>query len=159
MIYANKAATPSPSLFCPRREPSLIFASRPQFEPSTAQGNGQSILIIDDEASIADSLAEILSAYGYQAEAFYDGHAAIAATRTKCPDLVLCDVVMPRLNGVDTVLAIREICSTARIYLFSGQTNIKDILEKGRAQGHLFELLPKPIHPNELLKKLATKNN
>ncbi|HMC29584.1 MAG TPA: response regulator [Candidatus Angelobacter sp.] len=158
MIYRNSLATP-PALFCPRRPPLLVFESKPQFEPSKVQGNGQRILVIDDEASIADSLAEILSEYGYQALAFYDGHAAIAATREKCPDLVLCDVIMPQLNGVDTVLAIRELCSTARILLFSGQATTTDILEKARAQGHWFEVLPKPIHPNELLKRLATKKN
>src|SRR5207302_733908 len=116
--------------FCPRRPPLLVFESKPQFEPSKIQGNGQRILVIDDEASIADSLAEILSDYGYQALAFYDGHAAIAAAREKCPDLVLCDVIMPQLNGVDTVLAIRELCSTARILLFSGQATTTDILDK-----------------------------
>ena len=116
-------------------------------------------MIIDDEASIADSLAEILSDCGYEAHAFYDGNAATAATREMCPDLVLSDVVMPRLNGVDTVLAIRELCPTTRIFLFSGQATTTDILEKARAQGHFFEVLPKPIHPNELLIKLATKNN
>ena len=57
-----------------------MFESKPQSEPSKIQGNGQSILVIDDEAIIADSLAEILSAYGYQAAAFYDGPAAIAAS-------------------------------------------------------------------------------
>jgi len=158
MIYSNNAATSSVS-FCPRPRPQLTFESKPQFDPSKFQGNGRRIMIIDDEASIADSLAEILSDCGYEAHAFYDGHAAIAATREMCPDLVLSDVVMPRLNGVDTVLAIRELCPTTRIFLFSGQATTTDILEKARAQGHFFEVLPKPIHPNELLIKLATKNN
>jgi DNA-binding response OmpR family regulator len=157
MIYSYNA-TPSLS-FCPRQRPRLIFEGKPQSDPPKFQGNGQRILVIDDEVNIADSLAEILSDYGYQALAFYDGHTAIAATREMCPDLVLCDVVMPRLDGVDTVLAIRELCSTARIFLFSGQASTTDILEKARAQGHWFEVLPKPIHPNELLKKLAMKNN
>jgi DNA-binding response OmpR family regulator len=158
MIYPNSVSTPSVSLL-PRERPWLIFEGKPQFDPAKFQGNGQRILVIDDETSIADSLAEILTDYGYDAVAFYDGHAAIAATQKMCPDLVLCDVVMPRLNGVDTVLAIRELCSTARIFLFSGQATTTDILEKARAQGHLFEVLPKPIHPDELLKKLAKKNN
>ena len=162
MIYPSSTGMPAPlfsPLFSPRREPGLIFEGAPEFEPSAAQGNGQSILIIDDETSIADSLAEILSGYGYEAVPLYDGHAAIAATRLKCPDVVLCDVVMPRLNGVDTVLAIRRICSTARLFLFSGQANIKDLLEKARSEGLWFEMLPKPIHPIELLKTLARKKN
>src|ERR1043166_3881339 len=109
MIYPKSVTTPSIS-FCPRQRPLSIFQGRPQFDPAKFQGNGQRILVIDDEATIADSLVEILTDYGYQALAFYDGHTAIAATREMCPDLVLCDVVMPRLDGVDTVLAIRELC-------------------------------------------------
>jgi DNA-binding response OmpR family regulator len=158
MIAPRRAATPPP-FFSPRKQPLLVFEGKPQFNPSQFGGNGQRILIIDDEATIADSLAEILNDYGYKALAFYDGPAAITATREQCPDLVLCDVIMPRLNGVDTVLAIQEICSTARILLFSGQVSTTDILEKARANGHFFEVLPKPIHPDELLKRLATKNN
>lgn len=157
MIYSDSAATTS-VLFSPRERPRSIFEGGPQFDPSKFQGNGQRILVIDDEAYIADSLAEILTGYGYEALPFYDGEGAIAATRETCPDLVLCDVLMPRLNGVETVLAIRELCSTVRILLFSGQASTIDILEKAQTQGHFFEVLPKPIHPNELLKKLAKKS-
>jgi len=63
--------------------------------------------------------------------------------------------MMPKLNGVETVLAIREHCPATRILLFSGQAGVMDILDEARARGHQFELLPKPIHPDLLLKKLA----
>ena len=63
---------------------------------------------------------------------------------------------MPRRNGVETVVAIREFCPATRILLFSGQAGTADILEEARAHGHQFELLPKPIHPDLLLKKLAS---
>src|ERR1051326_9113329 len=101
MIYSHKAATSS-ALFSPRKQPQLTFESKPHFEPSPNQGNGQIIMVIDDEAIIADSLAEILTEHGYQALPFYDGPSAIVAARNRCPDLVLCDVIMPQLNGVDT---------------------------------------------------------
>jgi CheY-like chemotaxis protein len=63
---------------------------------------------------------------------------------------------MPKLNGVDTVLAIRELCPSTKILLFSGQAGTTNILEAARAEGHEFEMLPKPIHPEQLLKKLST---
>ena len=121
------------------------------------QGSGQRILVVDDEISIADSLAEILSDCGYDALALYDGHSAIEAAQEKCPDTVICDVLMPKLNGIDTVTAIRELCPHARILLFSGQAGTADIMKKAREKGQWFELLPKPIHPNDLLRKLAMK--
>ena len=112
-------------------------------------------MVIDDETEIADSLAEILSAHGYDAVAFYSGKTAIDFARKQCPDLVVSDVIMPKMNGVDTVLAIREMCPDTRILLFSGQAGTSDVLAKARAQGQEFELLSKPIHPDQLLKRLS----
>jgi DNA-binding response OmpR family regulator len=146
-----------PSLFGPGKTPIHLLGRKVKPKDLKLQGAGQRILVVDDEVVIADSLAEILSDHGYQAHAFYDGQTAIAAARDTCPDLVLCDVVMPELNGVETVMAIRKLCARTRIFLFSGQAHTKDLLEVARAQGHLFEVLPKPMHPKELLKRLALK--
>lgn len=112
------------------------------------------IFVIDDEDTIADSLAEILNGHGFDAVPFYKGKDAIDSARERCPDIVLSDVIMPRLNGIETVLAIRETCPTARIVLFSGQAGTADILRRARADGHEFELLPKPLHPEQLLRQL-----
>lgn len=128
----------------------------PQSELSNAKTSSRRILIVDDEVSIADSLAEILISHGFDARAFYGGREAIDSARRQCPDVVLSDVVMPKLNGVETVLAIRELCPATRILLFSGQAGTSNILQGARERGHEFELLPKPLHPNELLKKLGS---
>src|ERR1700692_188202 len=114
----------------------------------------QRVLVIDDEADIADSLTDILILHGYDAVAFHDGVSAIESARSHCPNLVISDVVMPKLNGVDTVTAIHEFCPEVRILLLSGQALTTDILERARALGHEFEVLPKPIHPYLLLKKI-----
>ena len=114
------------------------------------------VLVIDDEIAIADSLTEILNVSGYDAFAFYNGDDAIEFARRHCPDLVISDVIMPKLNGVDTVLSIRKLCPATRILLFSGQAGTAEILQKAHAKGHQFELLPKPIHPDALLKKLSS---
>ena len=113
------------------------------------------VLVIDDEADIADSLTDILILHGYDAVAFHDGPSAIESARNHCPKIVVSDVVMPKLNGVDTVAAIHEFCPKVRILLLSGQALTTDILEKARASGHEFEVLPKPIHPYLLLKKIS----
>ena len=123
---------------------------------SKATARPRHIVVIDDEPSIADSLVEILTAHGFKASPFYAGQGAIDFARKQCPDIVLSDVVMPKMNGVDTVIAIRELCPLTRIFLFSGQAGTTNILERARATGHRFELLPKPLHPNELLKRLTS---
>ena len=154
-----------PSFLAPKilsSEPAVTRGAR--LDLSQAQSQTQSrpqaarkrVLVIDDEPSIADSLTEILIGHGYDALAFHSGLTAIDSARDCCPDLVISDVVMPKLNGVDTVLAIRELCPSTKILLFSGQAGTTTILEAARAEGHEFEMLPKPIHPEQLLKKLST---
>jgi DNA-binding NtrC family response regulator len=115
----------------------------------------QRVLVIDDEADIADSLTDILILHGYDAVAFHDGPSAIESARDHCPSIVVSDVIMPKLNGVDTVAAIHEFCPEVRILLLSGQALTTDIMEKARASGHEYEILPKPIHPYLLLKKIS----
>lgn len=148
-------APAAPFLVEEKKTPSPSEARLPQILPTRVQAKAKTIFVIDDESSIADSLQEILNGHGYQALAFYSGRSAIEAARKQCPDFVLCDVVMPKLDGVDTVIAISKFCPRTRIVLFSGQATTSDILAKGRDKGFVFELLPKPIHPDRLLKKLA----
>jgi CheY-like chemotaxis protein len=112
------------------------------------------ILVVDDEKLVADSLSEILKRFHYDAVPFYSGEAAIEAARQECPDFVLSDVMMPKLNGVETVLKIREICPRTRVLLLSGNAATADLLRQARSEGHEFELLAKPIHPEELLRRL-----
>jgi CheY-like chemotaxis protein len=124
-------------------------------EASKGRQKSKRVFVIDDERSIADSLAEILNDSGYDARALYSGRAAIALARQACPDIVVSDVVMPAMDGVEAVLAISKICPGARIVLFSGQAGTGDILRRAKDAGHEFDLLPKPIHPDELLNILA----
>jgi len=63
-------------------------------------------------------------------------------------------VIMADLNGIDTAIRIREMLPRTKILLFSGQAATADLLEKARAQGYEFEILAKPVHPQDLLSKL-----
>jgi CheY-like chemotaxis protein len=145
-----------PALFRPQDQPPPPgFAASLSHSRSVQDGSSR-IFVIDDDTLIADSLAKILNAYGYQAMAHYSGAAALDSARAQCPDIVLSDVIMPRSNGIETALAILALCPKVRVVLFSGQAGTADLLKETRAQGHHFELLPKPIHPEELLKKLAS---
>jgi CheY-like chemotaxis protein len=112
------------------------------------------ILVVDDEVIIADTIVQILNRHGFIAEAAYNGKQAIETARQFCPDLVLSDVLMPELDGVELAIAIREQCPATRIVLFSGQAATVEILDRARRRGHEFQLLAKPIHPTELLKHL-----
>ena len=98
---------------------------------SNGQPSKPRVLVVDDERVIADTLAIILK-----------------------PDLIISDVIMPDMNGIEAAIRIRNVLPGCKILLFSGQAATADLLEKARAQGHEFEILAKPVHPQDLLAKL-----
>ena len=112
------------------------------------------VLVVDDERVIADTLAIILNQNGFAASAVYTGNSAVDTARDTRPDLVISDVIMPDMNGIEAAIQIRQILPGCKILLFSGQAATADLLEKARAQGHEFEILAKPVHPQDLLAKL-----
>jgi CheY-like chemotaxis protein len=117
-------------------------------------GRRPRVLVVDDEQVIADTLAKILDLNGYDASAVYTGTAAVESARALQPDLVISDVIMPDMNGIEAAISIRGFLPACKILLFSGQAATADLLENARAQGHEFEILAKPVHPSDLLAKL-----
>lgn len=117
-------------------------------------GKRPRVLVVDDEQVIADTLAKILDLNGYDASAVYSGTAAVESARALQPDLVISDVIMQDMNGIEAAINIRGFLPDCKILLFSGQAATADLLENARAQGHEFEILAKPVHPADLLAKL-----
>ncbi len=118
--------------------------------------NGKArILVADDETTIANTLARILNASGFEAEAVYSGENAVEAAKALPPDILITDVVMPGINGIEAAIHIRSFAPSCRIILFSGQASTADLLERAEAKGHHFEILTKPVHPQVLLDHLA----
>jgi CheY-like chemotaxis protein len=113
------------------------------------------VLVVDDEQVIADTLSIILNKAGFDASPVYTGTAAVESARTIQPDLIISDVIMPDMNGIEAAIQIRAFLPGCKILLFSGQAATADLLESARAKGHEFEILAKPVHPQDLLAKLA----
>ncbi len=113
------------------------------------------VLVVDDEQCIADTLAAILRKCGYEATALYDGEAAWSACELDTPDLIITDVVMPGLNGIDLATRVKERYPACKVLLFSGMAATADLLADARLRGYDFEVLAKPVHPSELLAKMA----
>jgi PleD family two-component response regulator len=96
------------------------------------------VLVADDEQVIANTLAIILNQAGFEARAVYSGEKAIESLDTFEPDMLISDVIMTGMTGIEAATA--------------------DLLEKARAQGHEFEILAKPVHPTDLLAKLRRQS-
>jgi CheY-like chemotaxis protein len=114
------------------------------------------VLVADDERVIADTLAMILNQSGFDARAVYSGEKALELASTFEPDMLISDVIMADLNGIDAAIRIRSLLPSIKILLFSGQAATADLLEKARAQGYEFEILAKPVHPQDLLSRLRS---
>jgi DNA-binding response OmpR family regulator len=112
------------------------------------------VLIVDDERLIADTLTAILNEHDFEAVGVYSGEEALDAARTMQPDVVLSDVLMPKMSGIDLGIKIRQEFPETSIFLFSGQAATAELLHQAQADGHPFELLPKPIHPEHLMARL-----
>ena len=114
------------------------------------------VFVVDDEQVIAQTLALILQHNGFNATAFTNPLLAFETAKTEIPDLLISDVVMPEMSGVDLAIALHALCPSCKILLFSGQSVTTDLLSAAREKGHDFRLLSKPIHPSDLLAAIKT---
>jgi DNA-binding NtrC family response regulator len=109
------------------------------------------VFVVDDERVIATTLAAILHLNGFVADSFVRPFDALEAARVNAPDLLISDVMMPEISGVELAIQMKAICPACKVLLFSGQAATADLLLAARERGHDFQLLSKPIHPTELL--------
>jgi CheY-like chemotaxis protein len=96
----------------------------------------------------------ILNRGGFEARAAYSGEQAIEIASTFAPDMLVTDVIMGDLNGIETAIQMGSLLPQFKVLLFSGQTATANLLVQARERGYEFELLVKPVHPKDLLKKL-----
>ena len=113
------------------------------------------VLVVDDEKVIADTLSRILSRSGFSTMAAYDGITALELARSTPPDLLISDVVMPGMTGVELAITVTQTIPGCKVLLFSGQASTVDLLEKARHSGHHFTALTKPVHPTDMLKRIS----
>jgi DNA-binding NtrC family response regulator len=112
------------------------------------------VLIVDDEKNIADSLVMVFKIKGIEAIAAYSAESAVEAVENFEPDIVLSDVIMGRMTGVDLAIYLSRARPEVKVILFSGQGATGGLLTEGSKKGHEFHLLAKPIHPEKLIEEL-----
>ena len=108
-----------------------------------------SILIIDDEKAIRKTLTEILGYEGYKIDEASDGEEGLKKFREKNYDLVLCDIKMPKLDGIEFLEKAKEINSETPIIIISGHGNIETAVEAVKKGA--FDYISKPPDLNRML--------
>lgn len=131
----------------------------PAEQNTTAEPWRPVILVVDDEMVIADTLSMILSKSGFATLTAYDGAEALELARDIPPDLLISDVVMPGMTGIQLAIAVVAMVPGCKVLLFSGQAATVDLLEEARAEGNEFNALTKPVHPTDMLKRIAETLN
>ena len=107
------------------------------------------ILIIDDEKAIRKALTEILSAEGYKTEEAGDGEEGLKKFKERTYDVVLCDIKMPKLDGIEFLQKATESNADVPVIMISGHGNIEtavDAVKKGA-----FDYISKPPDLNRML--------
>lgn len=107
------------------------------------------ILIIDDEKAIRKTLTEILSFEGYKIEEAADGEEGLKKFKEKNYDLVLCDIKMPKLDGIEFLQKAGEINADVPVIMISGHGNIETAVEAVKKGA--YDYISKPPDLNRLL--------
>ena len=91
---------------------------------------------------------------GFDARSFDHPEKAIEAAVDLAPALLITDVVMPGVSGVDLAIHFRKTHPRCKVLLFSGQAQTVDLLDEARRQGYDFEVIAKPVHPSVLIERV-----
>ena len=108
------------------------------------------VFVVDDEYSIATTVATILRMHGFDATPFTEPLLALQAARSNAPDLLVSDVMMPEMSGVELAMHIQKFYPECKVLLSSGSADSAELLETAHAIGHDYAFLPKPVYPADL---------
>ncbi|MEO8467382.1 MAG: response regulator [Gammaproteobacteria bacterium] len=113
------------------------------------------VLVVDDNHDAADTSVMLLHSWKHEAVAVYSAAECITIARQFDPDIVLMDIGLPGMNGIDVAKELQAICPGVRIIGVSGFTQ-KDIVRRSRAAGFT-DYLVKPVAPTELKDAVDTQ--
>jgi signal transduction histidine kinase len=113
------------------------------------------VLVVDDNHDAAESLAQLVELFGHDAVVAHDGPSAVAVVRARRPDVVLCDLGLPGMDGYEVAPALRAAgADGARLIAVSGYARPEDV-RRARAAGFDGHIA-KPPDPAEIERLLAT---
>ena len=110
------------------------------------------IIVVDDDARLREATREVLESEGHVVVEATDGNAAVLAHRAQPADVIVCDMFMPRQDGIETILVLRRESPDVRIIAVSGggYSGAIDVLTMARHMG-ASEVLCKPFTGVQLM--------
>jgi CheY-like chemotaxis protein len=113
------------------------------------------ILIVDDEKPLAEMLGMIFSMAGYQCQVALSGAEALDCVRIFNPALMISDVMMPGMNGIELTKLVLDSYPGCAVLLFTASAATLDLSEITCRERAFLRVLAKPAHPQELLTTVA----
>ena len=115
----------------------------------SADAKERLLLVVDDDSGMRDTLLDILEARGYRVGVAADGIEALEAIKTERYDLVLMDILMPRMNGVEALKQIKGIDDSVIVIMMTAYA-VQDLIEEALREG-VYRVLYKPLDIDEAL--------
>jgi CheY-like chemotaxis protein len=115
------------------------------------------ILVIDDDAMVRQALIQVLENSGYEVHCASDGRQGLQAFRIRRPDLVISDIIMPEMEGIETIMEVRILSRDCPIIAISGGGRLgrADFLAVAKQLGATATLV-KPFETEDLLRTVAS---
>jgi DNA-binding NtrC family response regulator len=114
------------------------------------------VLIVDDDHVIASTMSLILNATGFDSLAAFSGDQALDLARSHPFHILVTDVNMEPMNGIELGIAFLDIHSAASVFLITGSLEVADDALEALPRGRQFPLLQKPVHPQDLIERLRS---
>jgi len=115
------------------------------------------VLVVDDKPAIADRVAEILNQHGYAAIAAYDGEDALETALLIPPELVIADVRLAGMSGLEVAAALKKKLPDCKVLLLADQEAASDLPVPGKDTVRDFALVDKPVHPVDLVAQVSAR--
>jgi CheY-like chemotaxis protein len=111
--------------------------------------------VVDDQPAITSTLAALLQEEGYETATAYSGEEAVQVATYFRPHLIVSDLMMGGMNGIEAAIQILDMLPICRVLLISGMIDYQALLENAQMRGFHFEVLAKPLDPVRLLEHIA----
>ena len=119
----------------------------------TADPVKRRILVVDDEMTVGKSISQALACDDYEIDTALSGAEALQKENRSKYDVIIADLMMPGLSGLDLLASLRRLGSAARVIVVTGYPTMKTTVQS--MQSGAFEYLPKPFLPSELRSAVA----
>ena len=118
---------------------------------------GLKVLMVDDEVVFCENMTKLLNTRGYQAKAVNEGEEAIRVLKKEAYDVVVLDLKMPGMNGIDILRKLNELNVSSQVIMLTGHGGVDTAMEAIKLGAYYY--LPKPCEVDELSEMINNSQN